>query len=163
MNISRKLIYAVAVVALAAVVLILLELLITTDEERILARLDALVAAGEAGDTQAVMELIAPEYDHAGLTREGWNSIAEGYFTFYGPTEVKVLSKEVRVEGKLAVLDIAIFTRSSGTMGFSCRSRWVLSWRKQNDEWWIRQIEPRSFEGQPVDGLPEEIRRLEHK
>ncbi len=160
MEIGRKSLYIIAGVVCGLIIWLLLDLAITTDKERITRKMDALFGAAAEGDAEGMITTVSPDYEFDDLTWHDWNGIVQGYFKVFGATKVNVLGKSINVEGKLAVLDISVYARSTGPLRHSGRSRWRLSWRKQKDEWMITRIKLRSLSGRQVDGLPQEVLRL---
>ncbi len=160
MVIRKRLLYILAAAVCVFVIWLLVDLVITSDKERIVRKTDALFAAVAEGDADGLMATVSPYYEFDGLTWSDWNDIVQGYFKLFGPTKVSVLRKKINVQGKLAAMDISIYARTTGKWRQSARSSWSLSWRKQEDEWQITKIKLISMNGRQMEGLPPDIRRL---
>lgn len=131
--------------ALIAVIfgLIVLQWLVVTDREKILAQLDDFVAAVERENRAAIAQVIDEKYDAEGMDREGILEFLTDALERVDIFDTRLRRRDVTVDGDHADLDLgAIATvRIRAGSGEIHSGRWKLRWRK-TDEWRIVSLMP---------------------
>lgn len=131
--------------ALIAVVfgLILLQWLVVTDREKILAQLDAFVASVEAEDRAAIGQVIDEKYDAEGMDRDGVLEFLTDSLKSVDIFDTRLRRRDVTVDGDFADLDLGAMAtvRIRAGAGDIHQGRWRLRWRR-TDEWRIVSLMP---------------------
>ncbi len=131
--------------ALIAVIfgLILLQWLVETDREKILAQLDTFVNGVVAEDRAAIASVIDDQYDSEGMNREGFLDFLTESLQRVDIFDTRLRRRDVTVDGDHAELDLgAIATvRLKAGAGEMHQGRWKMGWRK-TDAWRITSLTP---------------------
>jgi len=153
-----------AIVAAAVLIYVLGDFLIVSDRERLQATVDDLHYVVEKADANKAMAFIAPDYHFQNKSRDDMLAIGQRMFKLTGPMKIKVIEETFSINGSLAVYEstiLATLSNPGGDLpyaGAQVPSQWRLSFKKDNGEWLIYQVEPISLFKQPVRSLDALIR-----
>lgn len=127
---------------------VVLDLAIETDRERINSILDRMTAALEAQDTDKLLEPVAPDYLHMGLSRGDLRALAESYFRQFSHTRFNISESRVNVSGDRAVANVRAFWRAEGPPSAPSRSgtEWQMTLANRRGEWEVTGVTPVSFD-----------------
>jgi len=134
--------------------LFLLQSLVETDRERILAQLDSFVAAVVAEDRAAIERLIDDDYDSDGMNREDFGAFMAEALERVDIYDTRLRRRDVLVEADRATLDLGAMAtvRIKGGTGEFHQGRWRLAWRLR-DAWRITALTPVEIDTIPFKSL----------
>ena len=123
--------------------LILLQWLVVTDREEILAQLDDFVAGVVKEDRAAIAEVIDEQYDAESMDRDGLLEFLMDSLKQVDIFDTRLRRRDVTVDGDHADLDLgAVATvRIRAGAGEMHTGRWKLRWR-HSDAWRIVSLTP---------------------
>ena len=129
----RTLAIAAAVIIVPLMVWLVLDLAIETEGEKIERVLDDMAAATEAKDPAGMVQYIAQDYEHQGLTRADLQALAKAYFEDFGDTSCRIASREINITGSLAIANVVVMVRSERgeTAGTTIPTRWQFTFARQ--------------------------------
>jgi hypothetical protein len=116
---------------------------VVTDQEKILAQLDAFVAGVEAEDRAAIGQVIDEKYDAEGMDRDGVLEFLTDSLKSVDIFDTRLRRRDVTVDGDHADLDLGAMAtvRIRAGAGDIHQGRWRLRWRR-TDEWRIVSLMP---------------------
>jgi len=142
------------VVLAIIVALFLQQWLIVTDREKILAQLDAFVAAITAEDRPAIERLIDDDYSADGMNREDVIAFLAESLERVDIFDTRLRRRDVTVTGDTAGLDLGAMAtvRIKGGVGEFHHCRWRIDWRLR-DAWRITALTPVEIDTIPFKTL----------
>lgn len=142
--------------ALAVLVasLFLLQWLIVTDRERILAQLDAFIAAVVTEDRAAIERVIDDGYESEGMNRDDLAAFLTESLERVDIFDTRLRRRDVTVDGDRAELDLGAMAtvRIKGGTGEFHQGRWRIAWHR-GDEWRISSLTPIEIDTIPFKTL----------
>lgn len=135
-----------AAVAVAAVALVAVAgfVLYESDRERLDDLLESTLTALEEGDLDAAMQGVSPEFRSYGLKREQLAKLLDSAIQRYGEPELSALKKEFRIQPPYASCRFTLLAWGPGAGRRPVRTRWVVSFEKTDERWYIIGLESRS-------------------
>jgi len=144
----------------AAPMLLVLQAVVRTDRERIIALCDDVAAAVELGDVNAFAAHIADDFlagagTHAPVTRDDLLAGFNDAVTRYHPEDIRLGQLEVTVDGDAATVELVATARVSisGSTLARVPSRWRLRLARRGDAWLIVEVEPVQTSTWPIRNL----------
>jgi len=155
--VTRKRVVGLLVIMSAVAALFLLERIIVTERERIVAVIEDLCASAERADAAAMLERVSSDFSSRTLSREQLRSLAMAFFEHYGPVRVRIVEMGLNRIGDRAVVLLRISTRAQDAVRRELLgiSEWDLELRKEPDgAWRITGIVPLQIGRTAVSGWP---------
>jgi len=164
MTLRKTHLLVIAGTAAVALLILVADWVIVTDEEKIDAGVRAMRAAVEEGDAAALMENVSADFrSREGLTREDLAAAAEWFFSAYGPVEFFRFRFDRNRAGDMAVVTVTAVVQLEGGRAGTGSSVWDIELRKEPDgAWRVTDLAPVRMGGRDAagwDALPE-VRRL---
>jgi len=140
----------------AAVVaaLFIVQSLVVTDRERILAQMNAFVAAVEAEDRAAIERLIDDDYSSDGMNREDMVAFLVESLERVDIFDTRLRRRDVTIDGDRADLNLGALATvriKGGTADFH-QGRWKIAWH-HSDEWRITALTPVEIDTIPFKSI----------
>jgi len=152
-HLTRRMLWFLAALGTAALLIGLADWLILTDAERIEDVMDELRYAVEHDDHRGVLDHLSADFRAGGMTREMLGLVAKSFFDDYGPVRLHRYQTAVKVSGRLAVVEVRTFATAGGRRGggLSSASTWQAELRKEADDVWrVTALEPVRVNGRDV-------------
>ncbi|MBX3395715.1 MAG: hypothetical protein KF841_10140 [Phycisphaerae bacterium] len=138
-------------------VLFLVQMLVTTDRERIIEQMDAFVASIIREDSVDAGVRISPNYQSEGVGRDEFVASLADWFDLIDIRDPRFTQRTVRVEGDAAIMTLggAATVSVRKEIGATHFAVWRIEWRRENSVWKITRIQPVSVDMIPVSSLRE--------
>lgn len=140
MNIKRTLLLAPLAVV---VLLILVDLLIVTDQERIDDLVERGQAASEAGDYETVQAMISRDYRFEGRDRDAFLELAQSTLELYAPMKIMLFGEETFIgpEDRALVEFMAVVTPGEKSrLPGAVRCFWKIHLAREGDAWLVTGV-----------------------
>lgn len=144
------------IVAGGGIALLLGSIFVETERDRVADVIDQMEESLEEGQVDRFLTHIAPDYLHQGLDKPTMAKLIRATLRRYGEPSIWVRSRSYNVRQGLATVKLNLVARATGSgfrMRAFSRSEWQLSMVKRDDKWYVRQITPLSFNGDPVNDM----------
>ncbi len=154
--------YALPGVMVLTAVLFVLQWVVVTDRERILAALDGFVAGIAAEQTPAWARFIDDGYEGEDQDRDAVVALIQSALTSVDVYDTRLRRRDVTVDDDRAemVLGAVATVRLRGGAGAFHTGRWRIGWARGAEGWRIRSIRPERIDTMAVGGLKELIRSM---
>ena len=150
----RRLKIGAAVLTLAVAALIV-DRLYESDKDKINAVIDRMVVAVEEGRPEDIAVELTHDFLQSGFSREDIIETAKAYFDIYGETSVAVMSRNIRVSGQIASVEVVARVGIGGSSfgRASTSTQWQLGLVYSDDRWSVDRIVPVSVGSRDVFDL----------
>jgi hypothetical protein len=131
--------------ALAGIALLfVVQALVETRREAVGRRVDALIAAVERNDLDALGRLLSPAHSSEGMDREAMLAFIGARLERLAIYDTRVGRREIRVDGDRAVVEMlaTATVRVDGAAGERHTGRWRIGLARESGEWRIVSIAP---------------------
>lgn len=135
--------WAVVVGFAAAAMLVIVQMAVVTDREQLIDTCNEMGDLVEAGRISALAQFIAPEFDEAGLDREGFLDRVDRARIDYAVSDIRLSNFEVEVDGSTATVRLAATCRvqAEGIIMDRQALRFELEFRRSGDQWQVTSVE----------------------
>lgn len=135
--------WAAVVLAAAALGWIIWSFAFPSDRERIDDLIESSLSALERGDVASVMEGVSPDFRSYGMGRAELEKLLRNAVKRYGQPDLSALQKEFAIQGPNASCRFTLLATGGGERRRPMRTRWVASFRKEEERWRLTGIRAR--------------------
>lgn len=147
--------YSLPATLAAIVLLFVIQSFVTTQRERILQALDALVAAVEHRDIAALRSVMSPRYQSEDMGQEDIVACIGSVLRRIKIQDTRLARRDVTIDGGRAEMILAVRATVStrGGVGEFHSGRWRISWLNEPGGWKIIALRPETLDNYPIDSL----------
>ncbi len=140
--------------------LFVVQSLVVTQQERILARLDLLVAAIEEEDAAAARAIFSRSYQCDGVDYEGFSRQLDGWLEWLDIRDTRLRRRNVEVDGDAATMRLtaSATVRVGGEAGAEHIGTWRIEWVREGTAWSIVAVRPEMIDFREISSM-NELRR----
>lgn len=146
---------AIPMTLAGAAILFLIQILVTTERERIIEQMDGFVTAIIRENPVEAGACISPNYHGDGAGRDEFVASLADWFDLIDVRDPRFTQRSVQVDGDAASMTLAgaatvSIRKETGATHFAV---WRIDWRRENEFWKITRIQPVSVDMVPVSSL----------